>query len=521
MPWQRGVIRDIYGAIRPEDGVRRYRHAYISVPKQNGKSFLLGGLPLYHLIAETEIQPEVYGCAAAREQAGIIFKATAQLVRANPILLRQLDIIDSTKRIVRKDRGGFYAVLSADGDVQDGIRPSLLLRDEVHRWKTVKAETLYDVTTKGQISRPEPLDLAITTAGAEYESPLWFREYEHAKQVLNGAIPGGSHYVAIWEANARKIEADPEYWKSREARVTANPSHEDHGGFLKDAAIVGELEKALTQPSERSKYLRYHLNVPMRATEDPIIDMSRWQRCDGGVDLREWPEYDFELLIRKWNLIEKPCYVGVDASTNIDLTAVVFIFPPFDEDKMGPGASGKWTFLPFFFMPAERVFETERRCRVPIRTWAEQKFIRATPGQRIDIREALDRIRWGRQMFELRELLYDPMSFRREASDLADEGIKVTEISQTFKGLSYGTKFFLSHYLDSGVRHGNNPVLNWNASCLQLQYDHKDNCQPTKPERDKSSKRIDGCQAIITALSRAIVDNSKKSRLEERGVRFI
>lgn len=78
----------------------------------------------------------------------------------------------------------FYAVLSADGDVQDGIEPSLSIRDEVHRWKTARAETLRDVIVKGQISRDEPLDIGITTAGAEYESPMWWREYQHAKRSL-------------------------------------------------------------------------------------------------------------------------------------------------------------------------------------------------------------------------------------------------------------------------------------------------------------------------------------------------
>jgi phage terminase large subunit-like protein len=105
--------------------------------------------------------------------------------------------------------------------------------------------------------------------------------------------------VAIWEADAQRIERDPDYWKSREARVTANPSHEDLGGFLKDSSIVGELEKALAQPAERSKYLRYHLNVPIKTQEDPVIDMAKWQLCGGGVDLREWPEYDVDLLIRQ------------------------------------------------------------------------------------------------------------------------------------------------------------------------------------------------------------------------------
>jgi phage terminase large subunit-like protein len=501
MGWHRVILRNLFGRVQVTDGKRQYRRAYISTGKQNGKSFITAGLPLYHICMEDELNPEAYGSAAAKEQAGIVFKAAAMLVNANSILRNKLKIIQSSKRIIRRDGGGVYQVLSADGDVQDGIRPSLNLRDEMHRWRGAKAETLYDVTTKGQISREEPLDIAITTAGAEYESPLWFGEYEFAKKVLSGGIQSPQFYAAIYEADAKKIESDPEYWKSREARVAANPSHEDHGGFLKDAAIVVELDKALAQPAKKSKYLRYHLNVPIVSQQDPIIDMAKWQMCGGGVDLREWPEYDVELLISKWGLIDKKCHVGVDASWTTDFTAVVFGFEPF-------GENGVWTFLPFFFVPEERVPELERICRLPFADWVEKGFVIATPGNAIDLREVKDKIRWGKGMFDLQDLAFDRCNFRTEAMELNDEGINAIEVQQNFMQLSYPTKFILAAYLDQKIRHGNNPVFNWNAACMQLQYDRKDNCQPTKPERLKSSKRIDGLAATVTLLSPALVAES-------------
>lgn len=450
---------------------------------------------------EDELNPEAYGAAAAKEQAGIVFKAAKMLVEANSDLRARLKIIPSTKHIVRRDGGGSYQVLSADGDVQDGIRPSLLIRDEMHRWKTSKAETLYDVTTKGQISRDEPLDLAITTAGAEYESPMWFGEYEVAKEILAGTIPQGGFYAAIWEADKKKLESDPEYWKSREARVAANPSHEDHGGFLKDAAIVRELDKAITQPAQRSKFLRYHLNIPVATQQEPVIDMTRWHQNDGGIDLRKWPSYDIELLIRKWNLIEKTCFLGVDASWTTDFTAVVIGFPPFD-------GSDVWTVLPFFWVPEERVPELERVCHQPFTDWIDRGFVEATPGNAIDLRAVKDRIRWARQMFDMREMAYDRCNFRSEAMELVDEGIEAIEVPQNYMQLGYPTKFILSMYMDRKLRHGNHPVYNWHAACLQLQYDRKDNCQPSKPERLKSSKRIDGIAATVTLLNRALVAES-------------
>jgi phage terminase large subunit-like protein len=513
MGWHRTVLRSIFGTVNVKDGRRRYRRAYVSTAKQNGKSFITAGLPLYHILMEDELNPEAYGSAAAKEQAGIVFKAAAMLVNANPDLRARLKVLPSTKRIIRRDGGGMYQVLSADGNVQDGIRPSLNIRDEMHRWRNAGAETLYDVTTKGQISRNEPLDIAITTAGAEYESPLWFGEYEFAKQVMNGTMPSENFYAAIWEADNAKIKADPEYWKSREARVAANPSHEDLGGFLKDTAIVAELEKAITQPANRSKYLRYHLNVPVTSQEQPVIDTAQWMACGGEVDLRKWPEMDLELLLSKWKLKGQACFVGVDASWTTDMTAVVFGFPP---DREG----GIWTLLPFFYVPVERVESIERICRIPLQHWINQGFVKATAGNAIDLRSVKDLIRWGDRTFDLRELAYDRCNFRTEAMDLNDEGIPAVEVQQVFTQLSYPTKFLLSAYVDQRIRHGNHPVLNWHAACLQLQYDRKDGVQPTKPERLKSSKRIDGIQATVTMLNRGIA-HEENGAISYTGLRSI
>ena len=107
MPWQREALREVYGTVDAETGARRYDSAYIEVPKKNGKSFLIGGLPLYHLVREGVIQPKAYGAAAAKDQAGLVFAAAAQLWRKNPLLQAELKLIESTKRIVRRDAAGF------------------------------------------------------------------------------------------------------------------------------------------------------------------------------------------------------------------------------------------------------------------------------------------------------------------------------------------------------------------------------------------------------------------------------
>jgi phage terminase large subunit-like protein len=133
-------------------------------------------------------------------------------------------------------------------------------------------------------------------------------------------------------------------------------------------------------------------------------------------------------------------------------------------------------------------------------------FLTATPGNAIDMRSVKERIYWMRDRFNLREVPYDRTNFRTEAMNLRDEDhIQTEEVTQGFLTLSYPTKWLLGAYPDHLLRHGNHPVLNWMAACLQLKYDDKDNCQPVKPKRLKSAKRIDGIQATVTGLTRALL----------------
>ncbi len=120
LPWQQEVFRNLFGVLNAE-GRRQHRVSYIEVPKKNGKSTLLAGLALYMLGWDGEPGAEVYGAAADREQAGIIYREAASMVRASPSLSKVLEVIDSRKTILHRGSGSFYRVLSADAFRAEGL----------------------------------------------------------------------------------------------------------------------------------------------------------------------------------------------------------------------------------------------------------------------------------------------------------------------------------------------------------------------------------------------------------------
>jgi phage terminase large subunit-like protein len=475
LPWQHQVISDIFGTV-DDDGNRVFQTGYIEVPKKNGKSELAAGIALFALVADNEPGAEVYSAAAAKDQASLVFKVAASMVEHSPVLSSKLQVIRSTKTIVKRgDPDSFYRAIAADGDLQDGINPHCVIADELHRWKVSKALDLWEILERGTIARSQPLVFAITTAGIPDESPLCWRYHEYTRR-LNDSASGFSDkhfYGRIWGAEDSDDWTDPAVW------IKANPSHEANGGFLRSSALEKEYERAKNNPGEQPEFKRYHLNV-WGQRENRWMDMQAWDACN--ADLRP--------------LVDRTCYLGVDLSYTTDLTAVVAVFPSDD---------GTYDVLPWFFMPRERMRRAELRDKVPYALWERQGFLTATEGDVIDYAAVNKRIDDCREMFSVAEVDFDPWNANQFIALLVDAGCLCVKVPQTYGHLSAPTKHFMDLVLSKKIRHAGHPVLRWNAECAAVKGDGKDNVMLTKPDRVKSAKRIDGMSAAINALSRAMV----------------
>ena len=167
LPWQEQIIWDVFGIV-DDRGNRQFRTAYVEIGKKNGKSELAAAVALYLLFADNEPSAEVYGAAADRQQASIVFDVANQMVQMTPALMKRCKIMAATKRIVNYSNAGFYQVLSAEVGTKHGLNVSGLVLDEVHAQPNRK---LYDVLTKGSgDAREQPLFFLITTAGTDKES---------------------------------------------------------------------------------------------------------------------------------------------------------------------------------------------------------------------------------------------------------------------------------------------------------------------------------------------------------------
>ncbi|HEU0139607.1 MAG TPA: terminase large subunit [Bryobacteraceae bacterium] len=267
-PWQAKIIRDIFGTLGP-DGFRQYRTAYVEIPRKNGKSEIAAGIALKLLLADGEPGAEIYSAAADKNQAGIVFRVAASMVRKSPALRKRCRIIDSSKTIVVPKTESIYRVLSADGPRQHGLNPSGIIFDEVHTQTELGDGSLWEALTTGSDTRRQPLMFAITTAGIPGESPLWEQLNKEAKAVLHDQTADPHFYAVLYAAG------EEDDWTSEATWRKANPAI---GDFLDIEKVRADCLKAQRNPVYENTFRRLRLNQRTQQ-ETRYIPIAEWDAC--------------------------------------------------------------------------------------------------------------------------------------------------------------------------------------------------------------------------------------------------
>lgn len=505
LPWFVDFIREIYGPRNPE-GLRLREDVYLELTKGSAKTTNIAALIVTDLCLEKTTGNEIYTAATTRKQAAITFRYAEQMVLASVELKRWLKTVPSQKRIYKKaDPSSFFEALSSDAGANDGMAPRVVIRDEYHLWHSKSSRELSEVLEKSAgAKRKNPLVIDITTAGKQDEAQLCWNRHKYTLAWREGAISNPRFYGIIYAADQKRMEEDDNYWTTKEARLEANAAHEDRGGHIKDTFFANMVEEARTDPVKRAAYQRYHLNY-WGVHVESVIDFPTWLKCNGDIDMRTWPVYDYQLAMSRWGLKGQTCFLGLDIGSTADLTALVAGFPP-------EGLRTKWAFLAWYWMPKSKVEFRTVKDQVPYQRWVETGFISAHDKPKTNPLDLLPQIKKCVEMFRVQELCYDPWNAQEliKRVEMGDEkgkdvvDVTCVEVPQNFAHLNEPTKWLLNAYQNSELIHGNNEVLNWNARNLGLKRDSNNNIRVHKPG-DESPKKIDGMSALVTLMRRALV----------------
>jgi len=468
-PWQQFSLWTLCGWKRA-DGLRRFRTAYQSVARKNGKSTICSGVGLYLLLADGEPGAEVYACATKREQAKIVFGEAQRMARASAEIGKRLTLLKENMHSVAT--ASKFEPLSSEADTLDGLNVHGALIDELHAHKT---RDLYDVIETATGARRQPLVFNITTAGFNQQG-ICYELRTYGQQILAGfdkpdGIRDDTFFYLDYTIDPEDDWRDPACWPK------ANPNL---GVSVKLDDLERKAAKAQQLASAQNNFRTKHLDE-WRQQNVLWLPMDKWDACR-----RE---------ISRASLARKKCYGGLDLSKTRDTSALVLAFP-IGNDLFA---------LPFFWIPRGQAQQRERTDRVPYTLWAQQGLIELTDGDVIDSRVIRQKIRELAREFNLVELRYDPWNATDTAIELREnDGIETVECRQGFASLSAPSKDLESRLLAGTLAHDGHAVLRWHASNVAVKGDDNGNIRPIKPNH-QDPKKIDGVVALIMADAAAMV----------------
>jgi phage terminase large subunit-like protein len=482
-PFQQFIVGSLFGWYRT-NGYRRFRTAYIETGKGTGKSPLAGGVGLYGLIADGEPSAEIYSAATQKEQAAICFRDAKHMVELNPDLAGIIDV--GISNLAVRSTNSFFRPVSSEHKGLDGKRVHIALVDELHEHPSA---LVVDKMRAGTKARRNALLFEITNSGVGRHSVCW-QHHDYSTKILQEIFVDDSWFAYVCTLDpcldceaAGKDQPNDECekcddWRNEKTWGKANPGL---GTILPIEYLREQVNEAINRPGKENIVKRLNFCT---WTEQSVrwLSMTAWDECNHGP-------------IDPGSLLGRECFGGLDLAKVSDLSAFVLLFPPKEEGE-------PWKVLCWFWVPEEDIKDRSERDKVPYDVWVRQKLIITTEGNVTDYTFIQAKIIELAGQYQIKEIAFDRTFGGEIVEGLKSEGLTMVQFGQGFYSMDAPTAELERMIKGRELSHGGHPVLRWNASNIAVSLNPAGSM---KPDKVKSTERIDGIVALCNALGRAIV----------------
>lgn len=454
--WQRADIRKIY------DNPHGTRRAIVSFGRKNAKTTLAAFLLLLHTCGpEARPNSQLNSAAQSKDQAAILFKLAAKVVRLSPTLHPVVVIRDTVKELACPELGTLYKALSAEASTAYGLSPVFIVHDELGQVRGPRSE-LYDALETAVGAHESPLSIIIST-----QAPT---DADLLSVLIDDAAAGNDPRVVL---SLYTADAKDEPFDEKTIRK-ANPAF---GDFLNAKEVLAMAEDARRMPSRENEYRNLILNQRIDVNS-PFISRAVWQANGGAIS--EWGD--------------APVYAGLDLSSSADLTA--FVPMAWIEDA--------WEVEPTFWLPKEGLAEKSRTDRVPYDQWARAGKLETTEGRAIEYEFVAHWLFGFVANHNVQKIAFDRWGMKHLKPWLMKAGFTednietlFVEFGQGFQSMSPALRDLETALLGGKLRHGDHPVLTMCAANAVVTMDPAGN---RKLNKAKAAGRIDGMVALTMAF---------------------
>ena len=466
-PWQVFFLTTLFGWLDKTTGKRRFRKAYLEVPRGNGKSTLLSGIGLYMETADGEKGADIYSFATTKEQARIVFADALAMTRGNKDFREAFGVTALNHSIVVIGTNSKFLAKSSDAETLDGLNVHCGIIDELHAHKT---RYVFDVVESAITKRDQPLIVSITTAGFILDG-ICMEQRRTIAHILDQSVTDDSYFGIIYT-----IDPDDD-WQTVEALRKANPNW---GVSVHPDTAISAQQNAEINTTAQKNFLTKYLDIWVNS-DSAWMDMVRYRKCIS-------PE------IKREDFRGRYCIFSVDLASKLDISAIVRLcWKPHPET-----GEMHYYFFADYYLPEAAINASDNPA---YDGWRRAGYLHATGGDVTDLNALEDVIRKAVPEYETLSVAYDPMQATQLSQNLLQEGVPMTELPQTLKNFSEPMKLLQALIYAGRVHIEDNPVTHWMMSNVVCHIDAKENIYPRK---EKKENKIDGAVAMIMAVNQVI-----------------
>lgn len=460
---------------KTKKGFRRFRRSYISMARQNGKTFnngirgtYIGGFGGYNY-------GKLFTVATKKRQARLAWEEMSKFINTDPDLGELFDVKDYKSLIVCKTTNSTIEALSRESGLDDGFRSVFSSVDEIHQHKN---NQIYKALYNGTVALDETLISMITTRGFDMSTESFCFEMDnYATRILEGTATAEDFFIDIYCLDKEDDYFNEENW------IKANPYLASTSKGMETLRADAKTAKDMGG-SELRDFITKRLNMWARNDDTQYIDIEKWQEGGSNRTLRDIVEAGYN-----------KCYVGIDLSSGGDLTTISLEIP-IENDR--------FYLYSHSFMPRGRLKEHIESDLAPYDIWINNELITVTGGiteYKNDYKFIIAHLKEliAEYGLELKGIGYDPHNADGFLSDLEEFGVPLIMVTQSARFLNDGTVDMQLNIKSGNVEYyKGNELLSWSFSNAKVVSNSFGEIKVDK-EPTARNRRIDPVDASIDA----------------------
>lgn len=420
LPYHKFCVYNLLGFYLAGTDERRFKEAFIFVPRKNIKTTFAAALAWALSLIESPSGSKVYIVSAALKQSLESFGFLAYNVRRlglpqddDPNGLRILD--NNAERSISGSvgEGSIYInALASNPDQQDSFNANIIIADELHAYKSPKQYNVLKEATKAYTNK---LVIGISTAG-DRENSFCGHRLKYCRQILNGTIKSAdADALFVFIAAAPVDEAGNVDYTNADVQRMANPAY---GESIRPNDIMNDALQAQNDPQQRKDFLAKSLNVYTSAMK-AYFNIAEFRASDAKY---HWTIEELAKLPIKW-------YGGADLSKMHDLTAAC-LYGVYQ---------GVNIIIPHCWFPVTAAAVKAEEDNIPLFGWQEDGWLSMSNDKSVNHAEIVAWFVRMRQMgFKIAEVGHDRKFCREYFAGMRKAGFKIVDQPQYFYKKSEG-----------------------------------------------------------------------------------